>query len=265
MSAIPILLYHSVAGDAPAGLARWTIRPRDFAAHVTYLAAGGWVCLTIDELVRRMRATESLPERTAAVTFDDGFEDFATHALPVLHDNGIPATVYVTTGYVGRPAAWLGAGSQPRLMSWEQIGSLPADLIEVGAHAQSHAALDELPDAAARGEIEGSKRTLATHLGRAVSSFAYPHGYHGPRVRRMVIDAGYTSACAVKHQLSGADDDPFALARVVVTRDLDVGRLESIMRGAGLRRSRQRERLATRTWRVVRRVRARLGRQPARR
>ncbi len=42
----------------------------------------------------------SLPDRSVAITFDDGYSDNLTHALPVLESVSVPATIFVTTNYV---------------------------------------------------------------------------------------------------------------------------------------------------------------------
>jgi hypothetical protein len=88
-----------------------------------------------------------------------------------------------------------------------------------------------------------------------VTSFAYPYGYHSRAVRRAVVDAGYTSACAVKNALSHPDDDVFAIARVLVERTTGVAGIDDLLEGRGWPMSWRGERLRTRGWRAYRRVR----------
>ncbi len=74
---------------------------------------------------------------------------------------------------------------------------------------------------------------LEDRLGREVPSFAYPFGFHGPRIRALVERAGFRSACAVKDALSGPGDDPFAIARVIVPGDTDGRHARRPARGPG--------------------------------
>ena len=53
------------------------------------------------EIVRAYRGDNTLPKRAVAVTLDDGFLNNYTDAWPVLEQYGIPATIYLATGYIG--------------------------------------------------------------------------------------------------------------------------------------------------------------------
>jgi hypothetical protein len=98
---------------------------------------------------------------------------------------------------------------------------------------------------------------LEDGLGRSVSSFAYPHGYYDRTVRSMVHKAGFLNACGVKHVMSGIADDPLALGRIIISRDVDEQRFAALVAGYGLRRPPHPERTRTRLWRWVRQARAR--------
>jgi peptidoglycan/xylan/chitin deacetylase (PgdA/CDA1 family) len=264
-SPIPILMYHSISPPESASprFRRWVVSPDNFAAHMEYLTREkSYSPLTVSQLVDSVRAG-SLPRRPVVVTFDDGFADFHTHAVPTLVRYALPVTVYICTGFVGDTSRWLwreDEASRP-MMTWSQIAELPAAGIECGAHTATHPQLDTLPRRAAEDEIRGSKATLEDHLGATVASFAYPHGYYSPVVRRMVGDAGYQSACGVKHAMSSTGDDPFALARIIVSADVDVPQLAALLRGQNLPVAPFPEPMRTTGWRVVRRTRARLQRQ----
>jgi hypothetical protein len=86
-------------------------------------------------------------------------------------------------------------------------------------------------------------------------------------VRRLVIDCGYQSACAVKNALSSTTDDAFSLARLTVEASTPPSRIAAWVAGEGAPVAWTRERLRTRAWRLCRRARGTLvpGSVPGRR
>jgi peptidoglycan/xylan/chitin deacetylase (PgdA/CDA1 family) len=260
---VPILLYHSVCDDPPPRLQRWTTSPARFREHLEFLTAEGYQTLTVSAYVARLRADPAgLPDRVAVVTFDDGYADFAEFALPALMDTATACTLYLSTAYLGATSSWLGDGGAHPMLSWDAANKVAATGVEIGAHAHHHVALDELAPRDARDEIVRSKHEIEQRLGRAVDSFAYPHGYHGPKVRAMVREAGFANACGVKNALSGPGDDEYGLARVMLEGDVSATQLRAQL--AELARAPERERLDTTLWRVYRRTRARLRPGPHR-
>jgi peptidoglycan/xylan/chitin deacetylase (PgdA/CDA1 family) len=261
---VPILLYHSISEHVAPRFRRWAVRPDTFAAHMAYLQDRHYTPLTVTQLAQAMTDSSlHLPDRPVVVTIDDGLADFYTGALPVLTHYGFPATLYVTTGFVGGTSRWLsraGEGLRP-MLTWSHVADVQASGIECGAHSRSHPQLDILAPAAARDEIVHCKNELEQQLGEQVATFAYPHGYYGAAVRRLVQEAGYSSACAVKHAMSATTDDRFALARIIVTDTDDMDGFGQVLAGRGLPVAPVRERVRARGWRVVRRWAARLERR----
>ncbi len=99
-----ILTYHGVltqVAEADRYLSRNFVKVSDFHTQMDFLVRH-YRTLPLAEVVERRRAGKPLPERTACVTFDDGFQNSLTCAAPVLRLFGIPATIFVTTGYVSR-------------------------------------------------------------------------------------------------------------------------------------------------------------------
>ena len=262
---VPNLLYHSIAEAVAPQFSRWVVRPQVFAAHMAYLHDHGYTPITVTQLAIAMTdSSVRLPDQPVVLTFDDGFADFYTGALPALKRYGFAATLYITTGFVGKASRWLyreGEGERP-MLTWSQIAEISASGIECGAHSHSHPQLDTLPLGAAHDEISRSKSVLEQHLGRPVQTFAYPHGYDSPAVRRLVQQAGYSSACAVKYAMSALTDDRFALARIIVTADTDVESFSGLLVGRGLRVAPIREQVRTKGWRLVRRSARLLKRRP---
>jgi peptidoglycan/xylan/chitin deacetylase (PgdA/CDA1 family) len=255
---VPVLLYHSVASSCNPRFRDWAVTPEEFAAQMTHLADRGYRSLTVRQLVERVfERGEPLDPGTVVITFDDGFADFHELAWPELRRNGLAATIFMTTGYVGRTAEWLkseGEGERP-MMDWAQIEEIHSAGIECGAHGHEHLQLDTVSATRAETDIRRSKARLEEAIG-PVTSFAYPHGYYTRRVQAIVAEAGFSSACGVKDALSATDDDRFALARVIVRGGMEMDSFERAMSGDGFEVAPGPRRLRRGVWRAVRRANA---------
>jgi len=263
MIIVPILLYHSVS-TTPSPLIRpFTVTPSAFGDHLDCIVDLGLTPLTVSSFVNGVRGAVRLPKRPVVVTFDDGFADFSEAALPALRDRKILATLYVTTGFLrdGRGRSPI-RGFDDRMLAWSQLPDLCAEGIEVGAHGHSHPHLDTISVRAAHDEVSRCKELLQHRLGCEVPSFAYPNGYSSPAVRRIVREAGYSSACSVKNALSSTDDDVFSLARLTVRADTSLQELRSWLTGIGAPVVAPGEPIQTRLWRLARRGRALVTRRP---
>jgi peptidoglycan/xylan/chitin deacetylase (PgdA/CDA1 family) len=262
---IPVLMYHSIAERGSAWVGDFAVPPSRFAEQLEAIGAAGCTGLTVSELVTAVHGDGDLPPRPVVITFDDGFADFHDQALPLLEAWSLPATVYLTTGFLeGEAATRCTRRPDAPMLSWSQLGELAGRGVELGSHTHTHPELDMLDDEAVWREVATSKRLLEDRLGTGVRSFAYPYGYADERVRRAVRLAGYESACGVHHALSSTADDRFSIARLEIKRGTSAARLAAWLAGRGVRVAPCGERLRTRLWRLPRRVRAGAGRVRAR-
>jgi peptidoglycan/xylan/chitin deacetylase (PgdA/CDA1 family) len=258
---IPVLLYHSISDVATPAFRRWAVSPDLFTQHIAFMAGEGYTPLTVSDYAERLRQNKrALPQKPVVVTFDDGLGDFFSHAFPTLARYKFTATLYITTGYVGKTSRWLaplGEGERP-MMTWEEIREVQAAGIECGGHTISHPQLDLLTPAAAQKEIAGCKEKLEEKLKTAISSFAYPHGYHNKMVQRLTQEAKFSSACGVKDALSTPGDDLYGLARLIISHDTGVEELARYLRGERKMIATSYEKFQTKVWRFYRQVRARV-------
>jgi peptidoglycan/xylan/chitin deacetylase (PgdA/CDA1 family) len=258
--ATPILLYHAVSNASTDGIADFTVRPARFAEQLDAIVDSGAETLTVSEYVDAIGGDRrALADRTVLVTFDDGYADTHDTAFPELAQRSIRSTVYVTTGYLGRSR---GPGGLP-MLDRGRLGELAEAGVEIGGHTRSHPQLDTLRARQASEEILGCKATLEAELGRPVRTFAYPHGYSSPKVRRLVHASGYDSACAVVNAFADPEGDPFRIARLTVRATTTASEISAWIRGAGGSLAPRTERLETRAWRTYRRCAVRLGIRPA--
>lgn len=232
-ASVPVLMYHSISEEGQPAFLPFCVSKSQFETELEILAAGGFETLTVSELVRYRAEGIRLPRNSVVLTFDDGFADFHTTAVPMMRKFGFRATLYLTTGFVGGTSRWLassGEGDRP-MMSWDDVRDCSNAGMEIGAHTVTHLALDRLQHDTARQEIETSKRHIEEAIGKEVTSFAYPFGYYSPAVRQLVQKAGFRSACGVRYAPSPAHDDTFLLARLIVRRSCSNANFQSILRG----------------------------------
>lgn len=96
---VVILLYHRVV-EVPSDPQLLSVTPQHFVEHLEILRKWGYRILPLQQLVQTLR-NRSLPHRAVVLTFDDGYSDNLWKAKPLLERYDVPATVFVTAGYVG--------------------------------------------------------------------------------------------------------------------------------------------------------------------
>jgi peptidoglycan/xylan/chitin deacetylase (PgdA/CDA1 family) len=184
---IPILMYHYIRtvdeNVDPVGF-RLSVTPERFAEQMQWLADNHYTPIRMDALAGCLRAEITCPRKPVALTFDDGYADAATAALPILKQHGFTATFYVIVDFIGKPG----------FLSWKQVRSMHKNGMEIGSHTLSHADLTGLSPQQAQYEIERSKSILEQRLDAPVRSFSYPAGSYSLLHVGMARRAGYTNA-----------------------------------------------------------------------
>jgi peptidoglycan/xylan/chitin deacetylase (PgdA/CDA1 family) len=100
---LSILIYHRIVAE-PDSLVPDEVSAKEFDWHMKVLAR--WFnVLPLCEGAARLREG-SLPARAACVTFDDGYADNVTVALPILRSRGVPATFFLATGFIDGGRMW---------------------------------------------------------------------------------------------------------------------------------------------------------------
>jgi peptidoglycan/xylan/chitin deacetylase (PgdA/CDA1 family) len=165
-SGIVILLYHRVgattesAVDLPINL--FEQQMREIADRVT----------TLDAALDALAGHTAPSGRDVVVTFDDGTADFADRALPILARHGVPAVVYIATGFIESGREFPG-GASP--LSWSALrDAVGTGLVTVGSHTDGHTLLDRVDGVTAAAELDRSIDLIGERLGLPVSHFAYP-------------------------------------------------------------------------------------------
>ena len=203
-----ILTYHSI-DDSGSVI---SVPPSHFAEHVRWLASGAVSVRSVKDLL-----DDPTDEPAVAITFDDAFANFATHAWPLLRERGLPVTLFVPTAFVGKNNAWdvMPGGGMPALslLDWPSLARLASEGVTLGAHTRTHADLRSVSDAALTGEIAGSIDDIARETGVKPDGLAYPYGYHDDRVVA-ATRAACAWACTTVLRPLGVRNDAMRLPRL---------------------------------------------------
>lgn len=196
-----IFTYHSIdSSGSPISLSE-----ESFRSHMRFFGSGRVRVVPLAELA-------SLPDETEAIalTFDDGFLNFTSSALPLLSQHGFPATVFVVSDAVGGTNEWGGrktAGIPTlSLMSWADLARVQEKGLAIGAHTRTHPWLTAVPAGQLDDEVGGSAERIRAELGTRPSQFAYPYGDVNEDVARAARGAFEVSVTTELRMVESVDD-----------------------------------------------------------
>jgi peptidoglycan/xylan/chitin deacetylase (PgdA/CDA1 family) len=190
-----VLMYHSISpyDEDPYAL---TMTPRRFEQQMRWLRARGLRGVSMGELLGA--AAEGWARGLVGLTFDDGYQDFVTYAMPILQRHGFTATAFVLAGRLGGHNAWSQPGPHKALLTADQVRQVAQTGMEIASHGLKHLSLPEADDTQLNAETMHSREILQELLGRQIEGFCYPYGHVDARVVAAVRAAGYHYACAVR-------------------------------------------------------------------
>ena len=217
---VVVLMYHKI-GPPLAGsrLHDLYVGTRDFDRQMAELAAARQCPLGYGEALKVVDAGEA----GFCLSFDDAFASVFDLALPILQARGLKAMLFVVAGLIGATDEWDQAVGEPpqALMNESQIRAWLDAGHEIGAHTLTHPNLTQVPLERARAEIFDGKKRLEDRFGVPVDHFCYPYGSHNPRLRDLVAEAGYATACGAATEpgtlvANHPGGDPLGLRRIMV-------------------------------------------------
>ena len=206
-----VLMYHGTPNDNPSS--RYSIRANLFNAHLRYLKKNHWNTILFKELT----SYSTYPEKTVAITFDDGYADnFEGAFLPLVNYN-MKATWFITTDSIGKHAHWMGTHApETQILTAEQIFNMKKTGMEIGSHTCSHPDLTTLSYQQQKIEMSESKQILESIINGKITSFAYPYGMHNSDSISAAIDTGFKLACTARPGKFSSEKNPLLIRRITI-------------------------------------------------
>jgi len=198
MKDLLILAYHRVLPDVK-GTGGIAVSCKDLEKQLIYLKNKKYTFITLEELAAKI--DQKLTEKYCVITFDDGYKDNYSYALPILKQLNIPATIFLTVNNIGtkEPFYWdlknktLFTESDQAL-SWDEIKEMKAAGMEFGSHTLSHYELPLLEEEEMIREAAESKKIIDDKLNQNTLSFCYPRGNYRDDLAGILKDCGYKIA-----------------------------------------------------------------------
>lgn len=213
-----ILLYHSIDNsDLEKDKMGLAVPVKTFYNHMKYLKENEFFVMDLPELVGRITDELLIPEKSVAITFDDGFKSVLTNALPILKEFGFTATLFVNIYFLERRLPESLYWHDWQTLNWKEIQLLHEAGMTVGSHAFTHKILIKMSNGELKKEIMESKELIEKNIGDKIFAFSYPHGAFNKKVKKVLKENKFCCACTSIEGINNSHSDIFSLRRTEIT------------------------------------------------
>jgi hypothetical protein len=199
---------------------------RGFARQLQYMSRHGEF-ISLDEAVSILTSGESIDGNYFCITFDDGFKNNVTNAVPILLDNDASAAFFLVTDLIDsdiykdreRLVEFFDHGKTlMEFLDWVDCRMMSDAGMVIGSHTVHHAKLSELDESAIINELTKSKTTIEKKLGRPCVHFCAPFGipmrdFDPERDPELVRQSGYLSMLTTQRGANRKGGSPFLIKR----------------------------------------------------
>lgn len=218
-NAIHFPFYHWVLDDERAGFERQLRELKRLGDPIS-----------LDEAVQLLRDKQPIGGRYFCITFDDGFRNNLTNAVPVLVEQEVPAAFFMPTDLIGLDldADWdsiaphyssaTGYRQYFEYLNWDECRAMHRAGMTIGSHTCSHARLADLDEAGVIRELADSQARIERELNAPCRHFAAPFGqpkrdFHPRRDPLIAERLGYASFLTTVEGPNRTGDSPLAICR----------------------------------------------------
>lgn len=205
---VPILLYHHIEPmeiASKSGHAQLTVDSGNFEMQMEYLKLNNFHTISADELADALIYRRSLPEKSIAITMDDGYEDNYTYAYQILKKYDLTGNFIIPTGLLEKEG----------YMSWSQLKEISDNpKMRIYNHTFSHAYLAGETKEKILDEISKAQEQLVNNLGKPIDVFIYPYGAFDESIFGLLKDMGFKAALSTNGGSTQCTSDIWKLKRL---------------------------------------------------
>ena len=193
---IAILMYHSISKPNDTFSHPYyevCTSPETFEMHMKFLYENNYHVISLNQALNLLNCSNELHKKKSykpikpyvVLTFDDGFRNFYTQAVPVLQKYGFSASVFVPTAYIGDKGERKKFNGE-KCLTWYEIQKLTRQGFSFGSHTVTHPKLIELTRREIEYELRHSREVLKKKIGHFTDTFCFPYAF--PQQNRVFLN-----------------------------------------------------------------------------
>ncbi|WP_284646381.1 polysaccharide deacetylase family protein [Paenibacillus silviterrae] len=213
---IPVLNYHSVTVQ-PGN--RAAIAPDKLAEQMQYLSDQGYTTLSLRQFIDIWEGRAKSPEKPVLLTFDDGYMDNYTKAMPILAKHQFRATMFMSPGMV----------DDGYFVSWEEAKAMHKAGWDIQPHGMTHPSLPKLSAEKQSFEIVEAKRQIEEQLGITADVFCYPYGERNETTLKILKNNGFRYAFTIDQGMAQPTQNPLLIRRLFVNGEEDLNSFKALL------------------------------------
>ncbi len=221
---MPILMYHYISElppDADVYRRDLTVIPAHFEEQLQYLQSQGYQSVLLADIYETLTTGKPLPEKPIVLTFDDGYKDAYTDALPLLQKYGFVGEFFL----LATPAHY----EAPQYLTWNDVRAMADAGMSMQAHGRDHYDLTARSYEFLVYQILGAREAVEAHSGRPVRFFCYPSGRYDDDTIAVVESAGYWGAVTTAWGTELRLDNRYTWPRIRVKGNLSLDGFAKIL------------------------------------
>tara|TARA_B100000929_G_scaffold81663_1_gene63730 strand:- start:787 stop:1485 length:699 start_codon:yes stop_codon:yes gene_type:complete len=212
---IPVLMYHSISRDNN----RISVSVTNFKKQMKLMSLLGYKGYSLNKI------NSKTSKKKIIITFDDGYENIFTEAMPVLKKFNFSATCFIVNKKIGYFNDWdknQKNFKKKKLMNKKQINTWINNGFEVGSHTMNHYNLKYLSNDQKKYQILKPKQFFKTNYGINIQSFSYPFGCYNEDCLK-ILKRNYKFAVTTKRsRYNKGKFNPLEIPRVPVNSNTSI-------------------------------------------
>ncbi|MBM7555866.1 polysaccharide deacetylase family protein [Halanaerobacter jeridensis] len=207
-----ILVFHRFAD---ARYPSTNITKKQLTNVFDYLENNNYQVVKLEQMVNWVKNNQAVPDKTVALTIDDGYRSFYDHGLDIFKSYDYPFTMFINTKPINQ--------GYSDFLTWEQVKEID-NHGTIASHGYDHPHLTTLSKSEIKEDVKQSIDDIEENLGKKPDFFSYPYGEYNKYVKNTVRGLGFK---AVFNQNLGAvaqESDSYDINRIAVSEasELDI-------------------------------------------